>query len=123
MRYKTFVVNRISEIHQKSNPRQWRHVPTDLNCADDATRGLHAKELSTDHRWFNRLEFLYKKEEDWPQRKQIKVEERSEDYPAEIAKSKMTFAAEIYQSWLDHLKFSSWTRLIRVTAWVLRFVA
>ena len=122
-RYKTFVANRISEIHQKSNPRQWRHVPTDLNCADDATRGLHAKELSTDHRWFSGPEFLYKKEEDWPQRKQIKVEERSEDYLAEIAKSKMAFAAEISQTWLDPLKFSSWTRLIRVTAWVLRFVA
>ena len=36
-RYKTFVANRISEIHQKSNPRQWSHVPTDLNCAGDAT--------------------------------------------------------------------------------------
>ena len=122
-RYKTFVANRISEIHQKSNPRQWRHVPTDLNCADDATRGLHAKELSTDHRWFSGPEFLYKKEEDWPQRKRIKVEERFEDYLAEIAKSKMAFAAEISQTWLDPLKFSSWTRLIRVTAWVLRFVA
>ena len=35
----------------------------------------------------------------------------------------MTFAAEISQTWLDPLKLSSWTRLIRVTAWVLRFVA
>ena len=122
-RYKTFVANRISEIHQKSNPRQWRHVPTDLNSVDDATRGLHAKELSTDHRWFSGPEFLYKKEEDWPQRKRIKVEERSADYLAEIAKSKMAFAAEISQTWLDPLKFSSWTRLIRVMAWVLRFVA
>ena len=68
-RYKTFVANRISEIHQKSNPRQWRHVPTNLNCADDATQGLHAKELSTDHCWFSGPKFLYKKDEDWPQRK------------------------------------------------------
>ena len=122
-RYKTFVANRISEIHQKSNPRQWRHVPTDLNCANDATRGLHAKDLFTDHRWFSRPEFLYKKEEDWSQRKRIKVEGLSEDYLAEITKSKMTFAAEISLTWLDPLKFSSWTRLIRVTGWVLRFVA
>ena len=42
-RYKTFVAIRISEIHQRSNPRKWRHVPTDLNCADDATRGLLTK--------------------------------------------------------------------------------
>ena len=50
--YKTFVANRVSEIHQKSDPRQWHHVPTELNCADDATRGLRARELTTDHRWF-----------------------------------------------------------------------
>ena len=113
----------VSKIHQKSNPRQWRHVPTDLNCANDATRGLHAKDLFTDHRWFSRPEFLYKKEEDWSQRKRIKVEGLSEDYLAEITKSKMTFAAEISLTWLDPLKFSSWTMLIRVTGWVLRFVA
>ena len=33
----TFVVNRVSEDHQKSSSRQWRHVLTNLNCADDAT--------------------------------------------------------------------------------------
>ena len=55
--------------------------------------------------------------------KRIKVEESSEDYLGEIANSKMTFAAEISQTWFDPLKFSSWTRLIRVTVWVLRFVA
>ena len=84
---------------------------------------LHVKELSTDHPWFSGPEFLYKKEEDWPQRKQIKEEDHSEDYLAEIARSNITFAAEISQTWLDPLKFSSWTRQIRVTAWVLRFVA
>jgi len=52
-RYKTFVANRVSEIHQRSNPRQWRHVPTELNCADDATRGLRTGELTMDHRWFS----------------------------------------------------------------------
>ena len=35
----------------------------------------------------------------------------------------MTFAAKISQTRLDQLKFSSWTRLITVTAWVLRFVS
>jgi len=66
-RYKTFVANRISEIHQKSNPRQWRHIPTDLNCADDVTRGLHARELTIDHRRFSGPAFLYENEDAWPQ--------------------------------------------------------
>ena len=57
-RYKTFVADRISEIHQKTSPRQLRHVPTDMNCADDATRGLHAKVLTSKHRCFSGPEFL-----------------------------------------------------------------
>ena len=48
-RCKTFVTNRVSQIHQQSSPRQWRYVPNDLNCADDATRGLHAKVLTSEH--------------------------------------------------------------------------
>ena len=115
-----FVANRISEIHQKSNPRQWRHIPTDLNCADDATRGLHARERTIDHRWFGGPAFLYENEDAWPQRKCIKQEERSEDCLAEIAKSKMTFATDA-SPWMDPLRYSSWTRLKRVTAWVMRF--
>ena len=35
-----------------------RYVPTDLNCADDATTGLQAKVLGSEHRWFSRPEFL-----------------------------------------------------------------
>ena len=81
-RYKAFVANRISEIHQKSNPRQWRHVPKDINCADDATRGLYARELTIDHRWFSGPAFLYENEDAWPQRKCIKQEERYEECPA-----------------------------------------
>ena len=49
-------------------------VPTDLNCADNATRGLRARELTMDHCWFSGPEFLYKNKDDWPHRKRIKKE-------------------------------------------------
>ena len=62
-RYKTFVANRVSEIHQKSSPRQWQHVPNDLNCADDATHGLHAKVLTSEHCSFSGPLFLYEHED------------------------------------------------------------
>lgn len=38
--FKPFIAHRIGEIHQKSNPGDWRHVPTKLNPADLLTRGL-----------------------------------------------------------------------------------
>ena len=112
-RYKTFVASRVSEIHQKSSPRQWRHVPTDLNCAYDATRGLHAMVLTSDHRWFSGPRFLYEHEDDWPQGTCVVHEERSHECLTEIVKPKMTFALEVSQPLMNPLKFTSWNRLRR----------
>lgn len=43
-RFKTFVGNRISKIHDTTSPEQWRHVGTDLNPADIASRGIEASD-------------------------------------------------------------------------------
>ena len=89
------VANRVSESHQKSSPRQWRHVPTDLNCADDANRGLHAKVLTSEHRWFSGPRFLHENEDYWPQGKCVGHEKRSHECLTEIVKPKMTSALEV----------------------------
>ena len=105
-RYKTFIANRLSEIHQKSSPRQWRHVPTNLNCAGNVTRGLLAKVLTREHRWFSGPELLYEHEDNWPQGKYILCEERLKKCLAEIVKPKMTFALEVSQPFMNPLKYS-----------------
>lgn len=121
-RYKTFVANRISEIQQKLSPSQWRHVPTTLNCADDATRGLDASELNPGHRWFNGPEFLKKEPEEWPSRKRIKEAESSSKCQEEITRPKMSFVAGAEPFCMNPLRYTSWTKLLRVTAWVMRFI-
>ena len=46
-RFYAFVANRVSEIQGSSEYSQWRYyVPTDLNPADDCTRGLYASEIT-----------------------------------------------------------------------------
>ena len=55
------------------------------------------------------------------QGKCIVYEERSEECLAEIVKPKMTFALKVSQLLMNPLKYSSWNRLRRVTAWVRRF--
>ena len=39
-RFHTFVANRVSEIHDSTNPTQWRHIPGHFNLADNCTRDL-----------------------------------------------------------------------------------
>ena len=79
-----------------------------MNCTDDATRGLHAKELTSEHRWLIEPESLYEHEDEWPQGKCIVYEERSEECLAEMVKLKMTFALEVSQRLVNPLKYSCW---------------
>lgn len=64
---KAFVGVRIAEIQSTWNEEHWRYVPTDLNPADDLSRGLHAEEL--DGRWMKVPAFLKKPKEEWPAEK------------------------------------------------------
>ena len=41
-RFPVFVADRLSKIENGSNVSQWRYVPTRLNPADSASRGIHS---------------------------------------------------------------------------------
>ena len=116
-RLKLFVGNRVAEIQQKSNPVQWRHVSEKQNPADDATRGLNLRNLSAESRLFQEPAFLHEGESSWPS------ESRSEEGKQELAKINLTFQSRQSLPLLDIEKFSSWRRLLRVTAWIVRFIS
>ena len=62
----TFVANRVSQILDGSTAVQWRHVPTKLNPADDASRGLKVEALLTATWWKISLSFLWEQKDKWP---------------------------------------------------------
>ena len=65
-RFYTFVANRLAVIHDGSEPSQWNYVPTNINPADDVSRGLTVKELLNSERWFRGPAFLWKDKSSWP---------------------------------------------------------
>ena len=105
----------MGEIQSKSDPSQWRHVPGELNVADDLSRGISVKELSG--RWSNGPEFLRQPEEQWPPKDaaQPPQEEHMERLRVEAA-----FQATATENPIDPQTISSWRRLIRVTARIRR---
>lgn len=51
--WKTFVVNRVTEIHEVSQKSQWRHVRSQDNPADILSRGTRPEILKNHKLWWN----------------------------------------------------------------------
>ena len=58
-RFHTFVANRVQEIRDATDPLSWLYVESNENPADDASRGLEAKDLVNGSRWINGPNFLW----------------------------------------------------------------
>ena len=84
------------------------------NPADYSLRGIRANENEKLERWKNGPEFLWKAKEEWPQQpKDIQLDEYLDDI---VVGS--TAIQEPFWSTLFH-KYSSWSRLRRIVAWLI----
>ena len=122
-RFQTFVANRISAILDQSTAMQWRYVETSLNPADEAFRGVTLDALLNNQRWTHGPAFLRELEDKWPQRPNDIGEISSND--PELKKNAETFTSHASKQF-NHInkaiqKFSSWTRLKKIIALVLRY--
>ena len=80
-RFHTFVSNHLTVIHEHSEPSQWRYVNSELNPADDASRGLTVDTMIQNNRWLSGPEFLTKTEDLWPRDPSYHQMELSTDDP------------------------------------------
>jgi hypothetical protein len=126
--YKPFVANRIGMIHSVTAPEQWCYVPTNENPADMASRGSQIMKLSESEFWWTGPEFLKCSKENWPKKDFIK---QSDGAQMELKRKSVPSDSELYQYYsfntvendrLDPKRYSSWTHLVRVFAWVNRFL-
>ncbi|XP_045023763.1 uncharacterized protein LOC123468196 [Daphnia magna] len=121
-KYHAFVAHRITEILDSSAASQWRHVPGEMNPADDCSRGIPATHLTTQHRWFRGPDFLALPPSSWPSTGVI-VEPSSDD--PEVSPAKWVGHIQVTN---DHPVFnliqnsSNLHKLKRIVAWLLRFV-
>lgn len=64
-RLKTYVSNRVNQILETTNAQQWRHVRTNKNPADMASRGIKPSELLKNKFWRNAPEWLIEDNKQW----------------------------------------------------------
>lgn len=121
-RYKTFVANRVSLIKEATKPSQWKYVSTADNPADQASRGLSAERLLQSESWIQGPRFLLRPEGEWPARPDQPI--HSEENDAEIKRSaqvSLIHADERLDTMTQFVHhFSSWYKLKKATAWLLR---
>ena len=116
-RFKPFVSVRVGEIQTNTDPAQWRHIPGDMNVADDVSRGIPVRSLTD--RWQHGPKFLRLPKEECPQ-DSLNVDEP--EVEKECRKVYSVCMRSKVENPIDSQTFSSWRRLVRVTAYVLRFV-
>ncbi|XP_071950072.1 uncharacterized protein [Antedon mediterranea] len=118
-RFKTFVGNRVTTILNQTTKEQWRHVSSAQNPADLASRGMSAEDMMTSEMWFTGPSFLMEDESEWPQMPTdfITIVEDPE------VKTVNAVTVKLDDDRINDLinRFSSWTKLIKVFAWILRW--
>ena len=114
-----FESNRLTIIHNGSEVGEWRYVNREENPADDGSKGPKLDNLIKNNRWLQGPEFLWKNEDQWPQTSDIPV--MKEDEP-EVRKEARIYTATTSIHPLERLisYFSSWWKLRRAVAWLLR---
>ena len=118
-RLKTFVANRVAEIRENTKPSQWHHVDGKENPADDCSRGLQIFKITPDSRWLNGPAFLCHNETTWP-------EEQDEcslaEGDPEVKRDRILITTtDVYnKSPIEIYDFSTWKRLTRIMAWIVR---
>ncbi|XP_024890929.1 uncharacterized protein LOC112466832 [Temnothorax curvispinosus] len=65
-KWKTFVSNRVSEIQSRIPFATWKHVPTEDNPADCASRGILGCHLASHHLWWQGPSWLRLPKNEWP---------------------------------------------------------
>ena len=122
--FHTFVANQLGIIHDGWVPSQWRYVNSQLNPADDTSRGASAQRMVGNVRWLKGPQFLWQ-EDFWPPEPSNSSSVVSMDDP-ELKRQFQAHHITGCQEELEPLdvminRYSSWFRLKKAITWLLRF--
>lgn len=116
-KWKTFVANRVATIQELTSNCIWKHVKSADNPADIISRGTTPSKLSSSDLWWHGPEWLLLNIELWPTSTTQNTEQ------SELQESRSSHVIKIQP--LDQdivVKFSSFTKTVRVVAYCKRFI-
>ncbi|XP_037826401.1 uncharacterized protein LOC119614330, partial [Lucilia sericata] len=122
-----YVSNRVGQIHKLLPNAKWRHVPTHFNPADLGSRGCRPQDLINNQLWWQGPPWLTNPVSEWPQNNPLNTTKSPEiSILKQTQTQSLTVPISSFQttvSSVDILKrFSSYTRSLRVLAYVFRYI-
>jgi len=115
-RFTTFVANRVRYILENSSEYYWKHVPSELNPADVASRGARTLQARGMKLWLKGPEFLSHDETEWPVGQPL-VLETTENI--EVKSALLASTPRWHCLWFS--RYSSWNKLLKAVSWMIRF--
>ncbi|GFT93546.1 uncharacterized protein TNCV_3010201 [Trichonephila clavipes] len=123
-KHKEFVKNRIKEIQKLSDPKEWRYCKGKDNPADLISRGLPLNDLKNNKIWWHGPKWLTMKQTEWPLFSEPIIETEINNDKLELTKSINVNTAVEKRQIENNLisRYSSFSKLIRISARCLRFI-
>lgn len=123
-RLKTFVANRVAQIVDWVPAHYFQHVQGILNPADCASRGIPPSQLKYHPLWWSGPPWLHIASSSWLPSESLPAP--SHELPPLAAEELKTtpltaFLSTLHEDWDFLSRYSSWDRLQRILAYVLRF--
>ena len=115
--FRTAYIWRSHEINSITNSENWNYVESNLNVADDLTKCINLAQFNNSHRWFNTPDFFYSNSENYVLRNKSETI-TTNNHMIQIAPRITEFNQDKI---LDWSQYSSWKKLLRVTARIVRF--
>ena len=122
--FKIFVANRVQLIQENSDVNQWMYVDSRSNPADDTSCGISPSNQEKVNRWLNGIEFLWLDESKWVTHGKKGIPEVDQDDPEVKKKLSAHVTSAVNEGITSTVqsRISSWSNLLRVTAWVMRWI-
>ena len=122
--WKQFVQHRVNEILRLTDKAEWGHCPGEENPADIGSRGTTATNLKESRKWWEGPAWLLQDEKNWPTSvheeqttpESIQEEKRNATILTVIAEPNVSTVVDVSKS-------SSFEKVVRINAWVMRFVS
>lgn len=135
----TFQANRVAEIQELTENANWAHVATKDNPSDLCSRGMSPRKLAKSNLWWHGPAWLSLPLDKWPKSNLTISRNDAEIINAAVKKPKpivtvgfVDLNTPIVRTVITngvaneiglHRAISNWKRLLRVTAYVIRFIS